>query len=45
MLINKIFIRYNYSSRKGEKMKYIVINNTGNKDKGAVSNNHYYKYF
>lgn len=46
MLINKKLIIYNYSSRKGEKIKYIVIHDTGNKDKGAGANNHYrYRYF
>lgn len=41
MDIIKKLIKYNYSSRKSTKIKYIVIHDTGNKRKGAGANNHY----
>lgn len=44
MNIEKKLIKFNTSSRKGTKIKYIVIHDTGNKNKGANAENHY-KYF
>ena len=44
MEIIKKIIKYNYSSRKGTEIKYIVIHDTGNKSIGAGAENHY-KYF
>lgn len=44
MLINEKLIKYNYSDRKGESIKYIVIHDTGNKGKGADAEAHY-EYF
>lgn len=41
MKINKKLIKYNTSSRGNEKIKYIVIHDTGNKKKGANAENHY----
>ena len=42
--IERKLIRYNYSSRNGKKIEYIVIHDTGNKSKGANALAHY-KYF
>lgn len=44
MKINKKLIKFNTSSRKGMRIKYIVIHDTGNKSKGADAEAHY-KYF
>lgn len=44
MEIIKKIIKYNYSSRKDTKIKYIVIHDTGNKSRGANAENHF-KYF
>mgnify|MGYP005841650771 CR=1 FL=1 len=44
MIIEKKLIRYNYSSRNGQAILYIVIHDTGNKSKGANAEMHY-KYF
>ena len=44
MKINKKLIKYNYSSRKGVKIKSIVIHDTGNQSATADAENHY-KYF
>lgn len=41
MEINKKLIKYNFSSRKGIKIKYIVIHDTGNTNKGSGAYNHY----
>ena len=41
MDITKKLIKYNYSSRVGTKIKYIVVHDTGNSRLGAGSNNHY----
>lgn len=41
MNVIKKLIKYNYSSRKGKQIEYIVIHDTGNKRKGAGANNHY----
>lgn len=41
MDITKRLIKYNYSSRLGTKIKYIVIHDTGNPKKGAGAINHY----
>lgn len=41
MDIKKKLIKYNFSSRNGNKIKYIVIHDTGNTNKGAGANNHY----
>lgn len=41
MEINKKLIKHNFSSRKGNRIEYIVIHDTGNKNKGAGANNHY----
>lgn len=43
-MINKKLIKYNYSSRNNESIKYIVIHDTGNTSKGAGADNHY-RYF
>ncbi|MTI71098.1 MAG: N-acetylmuramoyl-L-alanine amidase [Firmicutes bacterium] len=40
----KKLINYNYSSRKGQKIEYIVIHDTGNTKRGAGSEAHF-KYF
>lgn len=37
-------IKYNYSSRKGNKVQYLVIHDTGNPGVGANALNHY-KFF
>lgn len=42
--IEKKLIRYNYSSRGGQSVKYIVIHDTGNKNRGANAEMHY-RYF
>lgn len=39
--INEKLIRKNYSDRKGESIKYIVIHDTGNPNKGADADAHY----
>lgn len=44
MEINKKLIKFNTSSRNGTKIKYIVIHDTGNKNKGANAEAHF-KYF
>jgi len=44
MNIEKKLIKYNFSSRNGQKISYIVIHDTGNKNKGADAEAHY-KYF
>lgn len=41
MEINKKLIKYNTSSRGSDKIKYIVIHDTGNPKAGANANNHY----
>ena len=41
MDITKKLIKFNYSSRVGIKIKYIVIHDTGNPRKGSGANNHY----
>ncbi|QSQ07944.1 hypothetical protein H0A61_00263 [Koleobacter methoxysyntrophicus] len=42
--IKKKIIRYNYSGRNDEKIKYIVIHDTGNRARGADAEAHY-RYF
>ena len=42
--IKKKLIKYNYSSRNGQSIKYIVIHDTGNSRAGADAEAHY-KYF
>lgn len=44
MNIEKKLIKYNFSSRNGKKIEYIVIHDTGNKNKGANADAHY-NYF
>lgn len=39
--INEKLIKYNFSSRKGVSIKYIVIHDTGNKSKGANADAHF----
>lgn len=39
--INEKLVKYNFSSRKGESIEYIVIHDTGNKSKGADANAHF----
>ena len=41
MNINKKLIKYNFSSRNGIKVKYIVVHDTGNPRNGAGAQNHY----
>ncbi len=41
MEINKKIIKYNFSSRKGIKIKYIVVHDTGNTKVGSGAYNHY----
>lgn len=41
MNINKRLIKYNTSSRGSEKIKYIVVHDTGNTKKGSNANNHF----
>lgn len=43
-MVNKQLIRYNYSSRGGAKIKYIVVHDTGNPAATANAMNHY-RYF
>lgn len=44
MIINEKLVKYNFSSRNGEKIKYIVVHDTGNTSEGANANAHY-NYF
>ncbi|MCU6787461.1 peptidoglycan recognition protein family protein [Aedoeadaptatus acetigenes] len=44
MLLNKQLIHYNYSSRNGTRIAYIVVHDTGNPDRGADAMAHY-RYF
>ncbi|SHH53899.1 N-acetylmuramoyl-L-alanine amidase [Anaerosphaera aminiphila DSM 21120] len=44
MYIDKLPIKYNYSSRNGVVPKFIVVHDTGNKSSTADAHNHY-KYF
>lgn len=44
MILDKRLIKYNYSLRRGTKIKFIVVHDTGNKNIGAGAINHY-KYF
>ncbi len=44
MIINKKLIRYNYSTRGGVEIKYIIIHDTGNTNIGANALAHY-NYF
>lgn len=44
MLLNKQLIHYNYSSRNGARIAYIVVHDTGNPDRGADAMAHY-RYF
>lgn len=39
--IQKMIIKYNYSSRNGRKIEYIVIHDTGNTGKGAGVKSHF----
>ena len=39
--INEKLVKYNFSSRKGAPIKYIVIHDTGNISKGADANAHF----
>lgn len=39
--MEKTLIKYNFSSRNGERIKYIVIHDTGNPNSGAGARNHY----
>ena len=39
--INEKLVKYNFSSRKGTPIKYIVIHDTGNTSKGADANAHF----
>lgn len=39
--VNEKLIKYNFSSRKGTPIKYIVIHDTGNTSKGADANAHF----
>lgn len=41
MDIKKKLIKYNYAPRYGKEIKYIVVHDTGNTNKGAGANNHY----
>lgn len=41
MKINERLVKYNFSSRNGSSIKYIVIHDTGNASKGADANAHY----
>jgi|SRR5690554_6785733 len=43
-MINKLLISSNYSSRGGDRIKYIVIHDTANNRAGANGYNHY-RYF
>lgn len=44
MLINKKLIHYNFSSRNGTRIAYIVVHDTGNPSPGADAMAHY-RYF
>lgn len=44
MLMEKKLIRYNFSSRRGKKVAYIVVHDTGNRAATATAMNHY-RYF
>ena len=44
MIINKKLIRYNFSGRYGAEIKYIIVHDTGNTNKGANALAHY-NYF
>ncbi len=39
--INEKLVKYNFSSREGVSIKYIVIHDTGNESKGANANAHF----
>ncbi|AID45417.1 N-acetylmuramoyl-L-alanine amidase [Candidatus Arthromitus sp. SFB-mouse-NL] len=39
--INEKLVKYNFSSRKGEKIKYITVHDTGNPDRGADAEAHF----
>lgn len=39
--MEKALIRHNYSGRNGEKIRYIVVHDTGNPSKGAGARNHF----
>ena len=39
--INEKLVRYNFSSRNGEEIKYITIHDTGNADRGANAEAHF----
>lgn len=41
MKINEKLVKYNFSSRKGEKIKYITVHDTGNPNKGADAEAHF----
>lgn len=41
MKINKQLIKYNYGNRKGVKIEYIVVHDTGNSRRGAGAYNNY----
>lgn len=41
MKINENLVKYNFSSRQGTKIEYIVIHDTGNTSKGADANAHF----
>lgn len=41
MDINRKLINYNFSSRYGTEIKYIVVHDTGNRRRGAGAYNHY----
>lgn len=40
-MIDRKLIRYNYSGRNRENIKFIVVHDTGNPSKGAGARNHY----
>jgi len=44
MKIEKKLIKHNHSSRNGRSPRFIVVHDTGNRNKGAGAMNHY-KYF
>lgn len=44
MKINEKLVKFNYSSRNGAKIKYIVIHDTGNTSRGADADAHF-NYF
>lgn len=44
MIVNKLMVKCNYSSRKGVVPKFIVVHDTGNVNKTATAYNHY-RYF